>query len=332
MQRVITTTLMLVAMVVASFLATAQPLVDEEEREPAIQVDDQVTDGQTITISRVQFADDGWVAIHADEGGEPGGEAIGQSDELGGDELHVGVDVQVQLDASADETVRLHAVLMSDDENATGDEAGGQANVSMAFTVHVSDAQAVVAAGPQELDDEGEIAVPGTNETEEEVEIEVDLARLNVSGFLVIHLDNGGAPGAVVGNSGLLDAGEHRDTSIQMNRSDLPEDETNFFVWVMLHLDDGDGEYQFPGPDGPITVDGTPVMTPVPVAWEDGFFDGLFGDEGGDDRNETGDDGDDVAGEQPDDEGDEGAPAPAFALIALAILAVVGFARRRQKA
>lgn len=78
-------------------------------------------------------------------------------------------------------------------------------------------------------------------------------------GFVVVHLDDGGAPGEVLGNVEIPE-GTSTDVTVTL---DTPVDEDTT-LWPMLHFDAGEvGAYEFPGPDGPVVVDGDVVMVPV---------------------------------------------------------------------
>lgn len=78
-------------------------------------------------------------------------------------------------------------------------------------------------------------------------------------GFVVVHLDDGGAPGEVLGHAEISE-GTSTDVTVTLD-SPLTEDVT---LWPMLHFDAGEvGTYEFPGPDGPVTVDGDVVMVPI---------------------------------------------------------------------
>jgi hypothetical protein len=56
-------------------------------------------------------------------------------------------------------------------------------------------------------------------------------------GFVVIHEDNGGMLGNIVGSSNLLNAGETKSVSITMNLH------AGLSHWAALHLDNGDGVF-----------------------------------------------------------------------------------------
>jgi len=76
-----------------------------------------------------------------------------------------------------------------------------------------------------------------------------DLVVLKNGGYVVVHEDEDGAPGAIIGESGYLSAGEHSDLSVPLSR-ELEEDES---VFAMLH-EDTDGDEIFDAEqDAPIT-------------------------------------------------------------------------------
>ncbi len=71
---------------------------------------------------------------------------------------------------------------------------------------------------------------------------------LNHSGFIAVHGEIENAPGPVVGVSALLSAGEHQLVQVAVN----PTQKLEGTYFAMLHTDNGDGLYQFPGVDGPV--------------------------------------------------------------------------------
>ena len=87
--------------------------------------------------------------------------------------------------------------------------------------------------------------------------------ELPSDGFIAVHADNAGSPGAVIGNSDLLPAGTSNDVSITL---DTPLDGTSI-VWPMAHIDiDGDGVYTFVPPDNAVDVPGVTADGNVAVA------------------------------------------------------------------
>ncbi len=88
--------------------------------------------------------------------------------------------------------------------------------------------------------------------------VSVAVVRLEKTGFVVIHEDNAGKPGKILGASNALPTGETKNlTPIALSRTTL-DGET---LYAMLHLDDGDGTFDAtkdkPAQD---SVDGSPVM------------------------------------------------------------------------
>jgi plastocyanin len=81
--------------------------------------------------------------------------------------------------------------------------------------------------------------------------IVVDRIDLPAPGFIAVHGDGGGSPGAVIGNSALLPAGLSLDVAVPLSQP-LTADG---LVFPMVHIDvDSDGLYEFALPDE--TTDG----------------------------------------------------------------------------
>ncbi len=95
----------------------------------------------------------------------------------------------------------------------------------------------------------------------------VTSVTLPAAGFVAVHADNNGSPGAVIGNSDLLPAGESTDVTVMLDEA-LAE---SAMVWPMIHIDmDRDGEYTFVPPDNApdvpgTTADGMIAVLPVEV-------------------------------------------------------------------
>jgi len=89
----------------------------------------------------------------------------------------------------------------------------------------------------------------------------VAIARLFLDkpGYVVIHKVADGKPGAVIGNSGLLD-GENTNVNVEIS-----EYENENELIAMLHYDDGDSNYEFPGDDAPTTTEGKVVLQKFPL-------------------------------------------------------------------
>lgn len=78
------------------------------------------------------------------------------------------------------------------------------------------------------------------------------------SGWIVIHADQNGGPGPVIGYTAVAD-GVNKDVVVKLDVSKV----TTPTLYAMLHMDAGAvGTYEFPGPDGPVEVEGK-VITPA---------------------------------------------------------------------
>lgn len=74
-------------------------------------------------------------------------------------------------------------------------------------------------------------------------------------GWIVIHADEDGKPGPVLGHSWVA-SGVNADVRVKLDASKVTSE-----LYAMLHADEGDvGIYEFPGADGPVLVAGYPVM------------------------------------------------------------------------
>jgi len=76
--------------------------------------------------------------------------------------------------------------------------------------------------------------------------VAVESAVFTKPGYIVIHQDAEGSPGPVIGNSDLL-SGSNQNVSVTLSRASLVGEN----LYAMLHFDNGDGVYEFPGDDLP---------------------------------------------------------------------------------
>jgi LPXTG-motif cell wall-anchored protein len=80
-------------------------------------------------------------------------------------------------------------------------------------------------------------------------------------GWIVAHLDEGGKPGKVIGQTAVK-KGDNRNVAIKLSENVAAGGK----LWPMLHIDAGAiGTYEFPGPDAPVIVDGNIVMKQISV-------------------------------------------------------------------
>lgn len=78
-------------------------------------------------------------------------------------------------------------------------------------------------------------AITVSDQAANSVSVTIDSATLAVPGFIAIHEDVNGIPGATVGTSKVLTTGTHVSESIIMTTG------PGKYYWAMLHADDGNG-------------------------------------------------------------------------------------------
>jgi LPXTG-motif cell wall-anchored protein len=92
---------------------------------------------------------------------------------------------------------------------------------------------------------------------------EITVAKITAGqdGWIVAHLDEGGKPGKVIGET-IIKAGDSSNVKIKLSE-DVP---AGGKLWPMLHIDAGTvGTYEFPGPDAPVVANGAPVMKQITI-------------------------------------------------------------------
>jgi predicted lipoprotein with Yx(FWY)xxD motif len=90
--------------------------------------------------------------------------------------------------------------------------------------------------------------------------VTIDRVMAAEPGWLVVHADNDGRPGPVVGHSAVA-PGENDNVQVQIDAS-----AATATLYAMLHVDRGTmGTYEFPGDDGPVAVGGQVVTPPFAV-------------------------------------------------------------------
>ncbi|MDW7732690.1 MAG: hypothetical protein SCH66_09725 [Methanolobus sp.] len=111
-----------------------------------------------------------------------------------------------------------------------------------------------------------ESTVTFEDQTSDGNSVVVATAFLPEGGYVVIHEVSDGAAGPVVGNSEYLEPGEHSLIDVEL---DEPLDSDQELI-AMNHIDDGNEVYEFPGPDGPYTINGDAVTDSAMMTLETG--------------------------------------------------------------
>jgi LPXTG-motif cell wall-anchored protein len=118
---------------------------------------------------------------------------------------------------------------------------------------------AVAAAAPAMAEPSG--SVDAADQAIVDSSITVANVTAGQDGWIVAHLDEGGKPGKVIGDTAVK-KGENKDVKIKLSE-DVP---AGGKLWPMLHIDAGAiGTYEFPGPDAPVIVGGNIVMKQITV-------------------------------------------------------------------
>lgn len=234
----------IVLVLVVSLLAAS--VVAAQEVTPSVTVSDQAIEDGTVTVDSVVSDGQGWIVIHAQEDGAPG-PVIGQAAVSDGENT----DVAVEIDMSQ-ATETLYAMLHADTgeegvyEFPNGDppvEVDGEI-VLQAFTV-TGGLRPSVTVMDQAIED-STVVVP---------EVISD-----GQGWMVIHADEDGAPGPVIGHAAVSD-GVNTDVSVEIDVDAATET-----LYAMLHTDSGEmGTYEFPDGDPPVQVEGNVVVEPFSV-------------------------------------------------------------------
>ncbi|MDD3112330.1 MAG: hypothetical protein PHU26_08555, partial [Methanofollis liminatans] len=83
----------------------------------------------------------------------------------------------------------------------------------------------------------------------------VDNATINRTGWADIHADLNGTPGAIIGYSPIIE-GVNENVSVEIEVENATP-----VLYAMLHVDEGEpGVHEFPGPDMPVLLNGSPVQ------------------------------------------------------------------------
>jgi len=209
--------------------------------DPAVQVMSQAVLNGMVTISRVDADAAGFVVIHADENGEPGHVVGVAAITAGGaDNLAIMID-------GAMATPVLHAMLHTDD-NTQGvfeynDNPAADAPLTGGYTTFTI---AAIFAYDQQPIENTVIIASAISET---------------GGWLVVHADNNGSPGPVLGQA-LINPGTNPAVIVP-----LAADGQTPVLWPMLHVDDNTvGTYEFgqvEGADAPVVVEGQVATRPM---------------------------------------------------------------------
>jgi len=215
-----------------------------ETGSPSMRVPDQiVTD--TVVAESVVSDGPGWLVIHADGGGSPG-------PVIGFAAVDDGLNVDVSVDVDAENVTPVLYPMLHVDTGEEGTYEFGQVEGAdspvmidgSVLTFPIDAAPSITYSG----------MISGATVT-------VDAALIDTQGWLVIHADDDGSPGAVLGYAPLV-PGLNEDVSVELSADGITET-----LYPMLHVDTGEvGVYEFgqvEGADTPIRVNDMVVTGPM---------------------------------------------------------------------
>jgi len=204
-----------------------------------VSVNPQVVTEEGLLVESASITQEGYVAVHRDDGGEPG-QVIGHARLDQGDNQNV----LVGLDAMPDDEQRVWVVLHEDDgdgEFSAGDDPPLESFGSVAgrqVMVRPGD-QAVYVSAPSEA---SQSVADGT--------VTVQRVAAAEDGQLLVQTVEGREPGEVVGSAS-VSAGVNQGVTVELDESFVEEQGDYFGVYVTLA--DADGT--------PVEVGGDPVST-----------------------------------------------------------------------
>ena len=199
--------------------------------KPLVKASDQAVQNGTVAIAEVDSAGAGWIVIHADNAGNPG-DVVGYTAVKNGKNANVSVTID-----TAKATPTLYAMLHVD-KGAVGTYEFPGADVPVTGDIGtVSPPFKVTGLPPRVVVSDQKI----TNGV-------VTIAQIlsDGPGWIVIHADNKGQPGTVVGHAAVPD-GLSTNVSVTIDVAKATPT-----LYAMLHVDKGTvGTYEFPGADVP---------------------------------------------------------------------------------
>jgi hypothetical protein len=218
-----------------------------QDMAPSVTANAQVSTDGTVTVANVVATGPAFIVIHkaADDGGI--GPVIGYR------QVNVGQNNNVKVWIDATQATPMLYAMLHDDTGAVGVYEFG--------TVEGADAPVIVDGAPVSPGFAAEI-VYATDQLAADNTVTVGSVVTAQNGFIVIHADDAGAPGAVLGFAPVV-AGSNNDIAVTL------EGEAPASVWPMLHVDTGEaGTYEFgtvEGADGPVIVDGAVAMSQITI-------------------------------------------------------------------
>lgn len=224
--------------------------------------DQMVSDDGMVTAAAVTMDAAGWLVIHSDNNGAPG-PVLGQT------LVEAGTTTDVMVALAADGRTDALWPMLHVDTGAAGTYEFGTvegADAPVIIGERVATTQITTLPSVRVMD---QVVLYADNSAMAGMAMDATITAQSVvsdgPGFLVIHLDNNGAPGPVAGYAAVAD-GLNTDVVITLD----PAVALTPVVWPMLHVDTGTvGTYEFgtvEGADGPVRVNDAVLTFPINIA------------------------------------------------------------------
>ena len=233
-------------LLIVALVALVGAVSAQEMMGPEVQVSDQVVLNGHVTVDYAFSEGPGFIVIHADNGSGSFGAVIGNRALSPG----ANYNVSVPIDASA-ATATVYAMLHVD---------SGELGVYEFGTVEGADGPVVVDGAPVSPG----LTVAVLNAQDQFLEGNTYTAAsvtVDAIGWLVIHADNEGGPGPVIGAT-QINAGINSNVTVELDETGITPT-----LWPMIHVDTGvEGEYEFgtvEGADGPVRLGGVVAVANV---------------------------------------------------------------------
>lgn len=201
-----------------------------------IEISDQlVADDNTVVADTVVMDAPGWLVVHSDSNGQPG-------PVLGFAAVRAGRNSNVAVELNTDGRTDVLWPMLHVDTGAAGEyEFGTVAGVDNPVSQNGQIAMVAIMTVPNVVADDQEV---GADEAGNPTVV-IQSALSQGPGFIVIHSDNNGQPGPVLGYAPLTD-GVNTDVTVTLDQGT-----PGAVVWPMLHEDTGtEGEYEFGSVEG----------------------------------------------------------------------------------
>lgn len=210
-----------------------------------LAVTDQVISQNTVMVDSTEMSDQGWVVFHADEGTGMAPQVPGIISDTVQVSAGVSQDVGVGFNPAVSNPTdgELIWVMLHTDNGIIGKY---QFPSAKGFDAPIMDGSNIVMqrvriTAPEIMVSNQAVASDST--------ITVDQVTAADTVWLVLHMDDGGKPGNIIGYNRV--AGDAQNAKVQISDVD-PATLSGKPIWVMMHIDAAPrNEFQFPGNDVP---------------------------------------------------------------------------------